>query len=230
MKTIIENAKNTQPLHPNADLDPFTHEQLSPQANIESTLRAAKTKSIVTQVEKDAAAEMQQAQKDARDATGADTGCTHELKDQKDYTGVVASTVSGQACVTWVEASPEGSANSSFIPTDFDELFAMRDYCRNPGGGRLGAWCFIKQFPTEDVEGQTWEYCDIGSRCSVDAPILAQVDVQNPVEMSMIGDLPASLPISLSRAFNQNGLRSDASKHSENKRAGRSGIPVSMTA
>jgi hypothetical protein len=82
IKNIIDNAQNIKTLHPNADIDPITKEPLSPENNVESLIRAHKTKAIVNATAIAANAEMIVAQQSARDEAGIDTGCTHALKDQ----------------------------------------------------------------------------------------------------------------------------------------------------
>jgi hypothetical protein len=82
MHDIIENAKNVKTLHPNADIDPFTKEALSPDSNIESLLRAKKTQKVVSDVNDAATEEMSNAQQDARNVVGIDSGCTHNLQNQ----------------------------------------------------------------------------------------------------------------------------------------------------
>ena len=82
MEDIITNAQNIKTLNPNADNDPFTHQPLSPQTSIESLVRAHKTKAVTDTVAAAAAAEISGAQQSARDAVGADTGCTHNLENQ----------------------------------------------------------------------------------------------------------------------------------------------------
>ena len=82
MKTVIDNAQNIKTLHPNADIDPITKEPLSPENNVESLIRAHKTKAIVNATAIAAQAEMGAAQQSARDEAGVDAGCTHSLKDQ----------------------------------------------------------------------------------------------------------------------------------------------------
>ena len=82
MKSIIDNAQSVQSLHPNADINEFTKERQTPETNFQTYLRAKKTKRISNDVASAAAEDMATAQQEARDATGADNGCTHKLPNQ----------------------------------------------------------------------------------------------------------------------------------------------------
>jgi hypothetical protein len=67
---------------------------------------------------------------DAPAHTGARAG-------QADYRGEVAVAVTGAACGPWAERA------EAYPPDAFPELAAAGSACRNPGGARLGAWCFL---------------------------------------------------------------------------------------
>ena len=178
---IREKGLTGQTLHPFGDLNPFTHE---PEAedNPESVLRRAKTRAIVRTADAGAKAEMAQAQQAARDFMGSDAGCTHKKKDQTDYSGEIAMSVSGGACLPWSEAVSLKLYNTTEdeeVPVDLPAT-AVSNYCRNPFGARIAAWCVLASAKTAieegkgipEAEGENWEYCDIGRRCAVDVPIL----------------------------------------------------------
>jgi len=166
-------------LHPYGDLNPFTHE---PEAedNPESVIRRAKVRAIVWQAANESKQEMADAQQAARDFMGSDAGCTHEKTDQTDYSGEIAQTVSGQDCLPWTEAADLLLYNVSADEGGALPENAVSNYCRNPFGERIAAWCVLASAKTvlEEtgnmpvIEGQNWEYCDIGRRCAVDVPIL----------------------------------------------------------
>jgi hypothetical protein len=61
----------------------------------------------------------------------------HGTVGQADYRGAVAVAVTGAACGPWAERA------EAFPPADFPELADAGSACRNPGGARLGAWCFL---------------------------------------------------------------------------------------
>lgn len=178
---IREKGLTGQTLHPYGDLNPFTHE---PEAedNPESVLRRAKTRAIVRTADAGAKAEMAEAQQAARDFMGSDAGCTHEKTDQTDYSGEIAVSVSGGACLPWSEAVSLKLYNTTEdeeVPVDLPST-AVSNYCRYPFGARIAAWCVLASAKTAieegkdipEAEGENWEYCDIGRRCAVDVPIL----------------------------------------------------------
>jgi len=182
LNEIREKGLTGQTLHPYGDLNPFTHE---PEAedNPESVLRRAKTRAIVATADVESKQEMADAQQSARDFMGSDAGCTHEKTDQADYSGQIAQTVSGGDCLPWQEAVDLKLYNTSDAeeePAPALPESAVSNYCRNPFGVRIAAWCVLASAKTtvEDGEampldeGANWEYCDIGRRCAVDMPIL----------------------------------------------------------
>ena len=182
LNDIRDKGLTGQTLHPYGDLNPFTHE---PEAedNPESVLRRAKTRAIVRTADQESQQEMADAQQAARDFMGSDAGCTHEETDQTDYSGEIAQTVSGGDCLPWQEAvdlklyniTDDEAADAAALPAD-----AVSNYCRNPFGQRIAAWCVLASAKTAveegqgipEAEGENWEYCDIGRRCAVDVPIL----------------------------------------------------------
>ena len=181
LNDIREKGLSGTTLHPYGDLNPFTHEPES-EDNPESVIRRAKTRAIVWQAGNESKQEMADAQQAARDFMGSDAGCTHEKTDQTDYSGEIAQTVSGQDCLPWSEAVSLHLYNVTTEEQPEEELpaTAVSNYCRNPFGQRIAAWCVLASAKTmlEEtgempvIEGQNWEYCDIGRRCAVDVPIL----------------------------------------------------------
>jgi len=182
LNDIREKGLTGQTLHPYGDLNPFTHE---PEAedNPESVLRRAKTRAIVHTADVESHQEMADAQQSARDFMGSDAGCTHEDTDQTDYSGEIAQTVSGGDCLPWQEAVELKLYNTSDAEEDPMPALpetAVSNFCRNPFGARIAAWCVLASAKTAvedgesmpEAEGANWEYCDIGRRCAVDMPIL----------------------------------------------------------
>lgn len=186
LNEIRDKGLTGQTLHPYGDLNPFTH-QPEAEDNPESVLRRAKTRAIVRTADAESKQEMADAQQSARDFMGSDAGCTHEKTDQTDYSGEIAQSVSGGDCLPWQEAvdlklynitddeAEEEEAAAAELPAE-----AVSNYCRNPFGQRIAAWCVLASAKTAveegkgipEAEGENWEYCDIGRRCAVDVPIL----------------------------------------------------------
>lgn len=76
-----------------------------------------------------------------------DTGCTYDLEDASDYSGMVHHTVDGHICLNW-DQFPEYAA----VVGD------SANFCRNPNGELARAWCFT-------AEDGTKGYCNIGRQC-----------------------------------------------------------------
>jgi hypothetical protein len=101
-----------------------------------------------------------------------DTGCTHNLKDQSDYEGMVHQSENGDMCLDWIEFPEYASVASTN---------GWVNWCRNLADGDMArAWCF-----TGTVDDATKAYCDIGRQCS---------DVDGPVDNS--GKPPSSASLS----------------------------------
>ncbi|XP_035693304.1 uncharacterized protein LOC118427567 isoform X2 [Branchiostoma floridae] len=78
------------------------------------------------------------------------------------YRGATQITQSGLTCQRWDSQSPHNHVYQQLFPV----LGLDRNFCRNPGGGSDGPWCY-----TTDPRVR-WEYCNI-SRCnSVDVYIV----------------------------------------------------------
>ncbi|EKX37610.1 hypothetical protein GUITHDRAFT_165443 [Guillardia theta CCMP2712] len=181
LNQAYENGQASKPLHPLGDLDPFTHEPMSAD-NPEAAVRNAKTKYIMNTVYQNAQQDMAKAQQDARDYVGTDAGCTHHDINQTDYAGQIADAVSGVTCMAWADASSMPYPFNETSPDVYPDL--SQNFCRNPGAQKMAAWCWLSTLKTaidngqnvSDEEGVSWEYCDIGSRCGVDVPILHAVN------------------------------------------------------
>lgn len=188
MTEIYHKAKGAQLLHPLADIDPFTGQPLDGSSH-EAILRHHATKAIADQMDEAATADMDAAQQAARDEVGADAGCTHRDLNQTDYAGTQATAVTGQACMDWGTAFADGL--SMYATSLYPSLSGNE--CRNPDGSKLGAWCYLESAAntSADVEGEQWEYCDIGTRCAVDMPILRQE--QPSGKMQQLGDVGAAV-------------------------------------
>ena len=78
--------------------------------------------------------------------------------------------MTGQTCMDWDTAFAEGL--TTYDSASYPSLAGAQ--CRNPAGSKLGAWCILAAATNSsvDVEGDLWEYCDIGARCGVDMPVL----------------------------------------------------------
>ena len=186
LNEIREKGLAGETLHPLGDLNPFTHLP-EEDDNPESVLRRAKTRAIVRVADETGQQDMAEAQQAARDDMGTDAGCTHEKEDQTDYAGEIAQTVSGGDCMDWQEAIDNGFYNITVEPlseglsepqVDTDENPVVDpsltgNYCRNPYKQRIAAWCILASAtPGATGEGSNWEYCDVGSRCGVNVPVL----------------------------------------------------------
>jgi hypothetical protein len=196
LNSIRDKGLTGETLHPLGDLNPFTHQPEDP-TNPESVLRRAKTRAIVQDADRESKQEMADAQQTARDFMGTDAGCTHEKEDQTDYAGEIAQSVSGTDCMDWQEAIALKLYNISIEPLsdgleepqiDIDGLPVVdasltSNFCRNPYKQRIAAWCILASAKETlettgaipEGEGKNWEYCDVGSRCGVNVPILKAV-------------------------------------------------------
>ena len=81
-------------------------------------------------------------------------------KDESDYRGRVAVTISGRPCQAWSSQLPHQHRNTP--ENRGDSGVAHHNFCRNPGGSEQGAWCY-----TIDKRVR-WERCDV--RCGSSKP------------------------------------------------------------
>ena len=73
----------------------------------------------------------------------------------KEYTGLVATTISGKTCQRWDSQSPHRHIQTSVDKFPDGQLSYASNYCRNPNGGPNGPWCYTTDKLTQ------WEYCNV---------------------------------------------------------------------
>lgn len=85
---------------------------------------------------------------------------TPELN-KTDYRGDEAKTASGKVCQHWLDTWPRNEVNGTNV--FFDEWGLEGNFCRNPGGERKDAWCYV------DSNTLEWELCNVTS-CNDEDP------------------------------------------------------------
>ena len=72
-----------------------------------------------------------------------------------EYTGLVATTISGRTCQRWDSQSPHRHTRTRLDQYPDWDLGYASNYCRNPDGEPNGPWCYTTDRSTR------WEYCNV---------------------------------------------------------------------
>ena len=108
-------------------------------------------------------------------------GCKSVL--QRDYRGRKSTTVSGRTCQRWDAQEPHThtTTDANFPASGLEE-----NYCRNPDGRSIGAWCYTTD-PNKKRESCGVPICEHPSPAEVVAADLTTCGTRDELQMDYVG-------------------------------------------